>query len=100
MRTLLIVLTVLEVTAVVAVVAVYLVAIERSLHRSSVLLGKVAFGVRAIEQQTAPVGPRVVRVNEQLAGIAAALDGVATLAEGGSTDGRRSRRRRFLGGND
>lgn len=41
----------------------------------------MSFGVRAIETQCAPIGPGVTRINEQLVGIAGALDGVAGLAE-------------------
>jgi uncharacterized protein YoxC len=86
MRTLLIVLTVVEIALFLGVVAGYLVVIERSLARTAKVLGKVAFGVRAIEKQTDPLGARVTRVNEQLSGIAAALDRLATLADG--RDGR------------
>lgn len=78
----LIVLSVLEIVVFLVAVAAYLVAVERSLHRTSTLLGKVAFGVRAIEKQTEPIGPGVTRINGQLAQVAAALDGLATLAGG------------------
>jgi uncharacterized membrane protein len=81
MRTLLIVLTVAEILLVVGVLAGYLVAISRSLERSSANLAKVTFGVRAIETQTSSIGPSVVRVNEQLGVIAGALDGLATKGE-------------------
>ena len=37
--------------------------------------------MRAIETQCSSIGPSVTRVNEQLAGIAGALEGVATKAE-------------------
>lgn len=80
MRTLLIVLTVVEILVFLGVVAGYLSAIERSLGRTSTLLGKVAFGVRAIEKQTAPVGPGVTRLNGQLTEISGALAGLADLA--------------------
>jgi uncharacterized protein YoxC len=82
MTRLLITLTVIEVLALVITLAVYLVAITRTLRATSENLAKVSFGVRAIETQCTPIGPGVTRINAQLAGIAGALDGVATLAEG------------------
>ncbi len=81
MRTLLIVLTVAEIVVFVGALAGYLIAIARSLRRISQSLGKVTFGVRAIETQCASVGPSVTRVNEQLTVIAGALEGVAVKAE-------------------
>ena len=81
MRNLLIVLTVVEIVVFVGALAVYLVVIARSLRRISQSLGKVTFGVRAIETQCASVGPSVTRVNEQLTVIAGALEGVAVKAE-------------------
>jgi len=81
MRTLLIVLTALEIVLFIVVLAIYLNRIATSLKRISAALAKVTFGVRAIESQTAPIGPGVVKVNGQLAVIAGALDGVAALAE-------------------
>lgn len=81
MRTLLIVLTVLEILLVVGALAFYLQRIARSLRASSANLAKVTFGVRAIETQCASIGPSVLKVNEQLATIAGALDGIATKAE-------------------
>lgn len=87
MTTLLVVLTVALVVVFLTVVAAYLIAIARSLNRTSGYLGKVTFGVRAIEKQAEPIGPGVTRINDQLTVIAGALDGVAYLAEqaGGST---------------
>jgi hypothetical protein len=81
MRALLIVLTALEIVLFVGVLAIYLNRIAASLKRISAALAKVTFGVRAIESQTAPIGPGVVKINGQLAVIAGALDGVAALAE-------------------
>lgn len=81
MRTLLIVLTVVEIVVVVGVLAGYLIAIARSLGRTSESLAKVTFGVRAIETQCSSIGPSVTRINDQLTGIAGALDGVASKAE-------------------
>ncbi len=80
MTALLITLTILEIVIVVGVLVAYLVAIARSLRRTTVLLGKISFGVRAIETQCAPIGPSVLTINSQLAGIAAALGAVTALA--------------------
>jgi hypothetical protein len=80
-RTLLIIGTLFEIALVVGALAVYLGRIARSLENTSALLAKVTFGVRAIETQCEPIGPSVVRINEQLATISGALDGVAGLAE-------------------
>ncbi len=81
MTALLITLTILEIVIVVGVLVAYLVAIARSLRRTTVLLGKISFGVRAIETQCAPIGPSVLTINSQLAGIAAALGSVTALAD-------------------
>jgi len=100
MRGFLIFATVVEIALVVAALAYYLVRIFQSLSRTSALLAKVTFGVRAIETQCESIGPSVVRINGQLAVIAGALDGVATLAEGaadaaeGGTTRTRTRRSR------
>ncbi|MDQ3714964.1 MAG: hypothetical protein M3381_02830, partial [Actinomycetota bacterium] len=90
MTALLIVLTLLLIVIVVAVLVFYLVAIARSLPRTAALLAKVSFGVRAIETQCAPIGPSVLTVNSQLAGIAAALGTVTGLADSAAA-GRNSR---------
>lgn len=81
MTALLVVLTLLEIVIVVGVLVAYLVAISRSLRRTTVLLGKVSFGVRAIETQCAPIGPSVLTINSQLADIAVALGSVTALAD-------------------
>jgi hypothetical protein len=81
MRGLLITLTAIEIVIFLGALVVYLVRITRSLRQISLFLGKVTFGVRAIESQTAPIGPSVVKINEQLRGIDAALAGVAAAAE-------------------
>lgn len=80
MRALLIVLTVVEIALVVAVLVYYLLRIGASLRRTSSLLGKVSFGVRAIETQCEVIGPAVVTINGQLAGVATALSDVTDLA--------------------
>jgi hypothetical protein len=81
MRPLLITLTAVEIVLFLGAVVVYLVRITRSLRSISLHLGKVTFGVRAIEVQTAPIGPSVTKINRQLEGIAAALAAVAALAQ-------------------
>ncbi len=80
MRALLITLTIVEIVLVAAVLVYYLVRIAASLRRTSVLLGKVSFGVRAIETQCSVIGPSVVTVNSQLGGISAALADLERLA--------------------
>ncbi len=82
MRALLITLTLVEIAVVLVVLVYYLVRIAASLRRTSVLLGKVAFGVRAIETECNVIGPSVTTVNGQLQGVAGALRDLATLADG------------------
>jgi hypothetical protein len=88
-RTVLVLLTLVEIALVLAVLVGYLVAIGRSLRRTAVLLGKVAFGVRAIETQTQMVGAQVPVLNERVAGVSGALQDLATLgaAAGARGDG-------------
>lgn len=81
MRTLLITLTILEIALVAVVLVYYLARIAASLRRTSVLLGKVSFGVRAIETQCNVIGPSVLTVNDQLAGVADALSDLTGLAD-------------------
>ncbi|MDQ3342701.1 MAG: hypothetical protein M3524_03910 [Actinomycetota bacterium] len=81
MRGLLVTLTAVEIVLFLGAVVVYVVRITRSLRNISLYLGKVTFGVRAIETQTAPIGSSVTKINGQLGGVAAALAGVAKLAE-------------------
>jgi uncharacterized protein YoxC len=77
---LLIVLTVVEIVLVFVVLAVYLVRIAQSLQKTIGYLGKVSFGVRAIETQVETVGPSVTRINEQLDAIADELAELERLA--------------------
>ncbi len=79
MKTLLITLTLLEIAVVLVVLVGYLIAIATSLRRTSVLLGKVAFGVRAIETQCEVVGPAVVTLNERLEVVSEALADLSDL---------------------
>lgn len=82
----LMVLTVVAVLALVVVLVAFLVRIVRTLEsiggepigyswRSS-YLGKIAFGVRAIETQTGHLAPQVTQLN---AGLAAAADGLRSI---------------------
>ncbi len=84
MTALLVTLTIVEIVLVVVVLAYYLARVGASLRRTSVLLGKVAFGVRAIETQCSVIGPSVLTVNEQLSGIAGALGDLTALADAAS----------------
>jgi len=79
-NTVLIVLTLLEVLILVVVLATYLVTIAAALRRVSHTLGLVTFGVRAIEQQTASLGPVLTDVNAALEQVAGALDAVGAPA--------------------
>ncbi len=63
MNDLLVTLTIVEIVLVVVVLVYYLARVAASLRRTAVLLGKVSFGVRAIETQTQVIGPSVVAVN-------------------------------------
>ena len=84
-RNTLIAATLAEVVLLVAVLAGYLIAIAVRLRSISSTLGKVTFGVRAIDTQTKPIGPRLGEINGALAQVAQALQTVA--AAGGDGDG-------------
>ncbi len=74
----LIIVTLVEVGVLVGALAGYLVAIANSLRRVSSTLGLITFGVRAVETQTAPIGPVLRDVNGALEGVAAALGQLGT----------------------
>ncbi len=93
MTALLVTLTLLEIVVVLLVLVFYLVAIARSLRRTSQTLAKVSFGVRAIETQCQAIGPAVLTVNEQLTVIAGALSSLTRLATA-AADGARPTARR------
>ncbi len=76
-----------EVGLLVAVLAGYLIAIAARLRSVSTTLGKITFGVRAIETQTAPIGPRLRDINGALEGVAAALQDVVGPTSGAGTAG-------------
>lgn len=83
MTTALVILTVVEIAAVVVVLVTYLVLIDRRLRRISALLGKLAFGVRAVETHTARIGPSVVQLNQALTELDRALAEVESQATPG-----------------
>lgn len=78
---LLIALTVIEIVALVAVLAVYVVLVTRRLRSISTNLGRIAFGVRAVETQLARLRPAAWRVNEGLGVLATSLPTVTEKAE-------------------
>lgn len=78
---LLIVLTVVEIVLLVAVLAIYLVALHRRLRSINTNLGRIAFGVRAVETQTASIGPSVAELNERLAETAGTLGSLVEKGE-------------------
>jgi len=75
MRKALIAATIGEVVVLVGVLAGYLLVIARALRRVSRTLGQIAFGVRAIERQTEPVGPALREINGALEQATAAVGG-------------------------
>ena len=77
-RNTLIAATLAEVVLLVAVLAGYLIAIAVRLRSISSTLGKVTFGVRAIDTQTKPIGPRLGEINGALGQVAEALQAVAS----------------------
>jgi hypothetical protein len=87
MTGLLVALTITEIVLVVLVLAAYLVAIARSLRRTAILLGKVAFGVRAIETQSRTIGSTVPVINDRLTAVSAALAELTHLASAGPAEG-------------
>lgn len=89
MTALLVTLTIVEIVLVVIVLVYYLARVAASLRRTSTLLGKVAFGVRAIETQTQVIGPSVLTVNDQLATVADALADLTDLADAAAGPRRR-----------
>ncbi len=86
MTTALVVLTVFEVLVVVAVLATYLILLTKRLANVSKYLGKIAFGVRAVETQTGVIGPSVLRINQTLREIEAALGPIAEKAQRAAAD--------------
>lgn len=77
----LVVLTVIEAVVVVGVLATYLTLLHRKLASVCTYLGKIAFGIRAVESQTGSIGPSVLRINKTLREINGALPVIAAKAE-------------------
>ncbi len=75
------VLTLVEIAGLVVVLAIYLTTISRLLNSISSNLGRITFGVRAVETQCAVIGPAVDRINGNLAETANALNQAAVSAE-------------------
>ncbi len=75
------ILTVLEIAGLVVVLAIYLTTISRLLNSISANLGRITFGVRAVETQCAVIGPAVDRINGNLSETANALNQAAVSAE-------------------
>lgn len=92
MTALLVTLTLIEIAVVLGVVVGYLIKIAASLRRTAVLLGKVSFGVRAIESQCAPIGPSVLAINDRLATVNDALSELAALADAAVSSSSTDRR--------
>ena len=79
--TLLVVLTVLVIVLFVSVLATYLVLIHRKLTSTNTNLGRIAFGIRAVETQTSSIGPSVTSLNERLTEAASVLGPLVEKAE-------------------
>lgn len=74
MRKTLIGLTIGQVVALVAVLVGYLLAIAATLRQVAQALAKITMGVRAIERQTEPIGPRLHDVNDDLQAVLKVLE--------------------------
>jgi hypothetical protein len=81
MRTALIALTAVELLAVVAALVAYLARLLAALRVTADRLGKVAFGVRAIETQCRSIGPAVTQLNTAVSELSEGLAALAELAE-------------------
>lgn len=77
----LIILTLLLVVAFIITLAYFLVHISGQLKGISATLGKITFGVRAVETQCAVIGPATDRINAHLSETAAGLASATSRAE-------------------
>lgn len=84
---LLIALTVIDILLFIGVLAYFLNRIARQLNHISATLGKVTFGVRAVETQCAVIGPAVDGLNRNLREVAGGVTQAAAMA-GRLADGR------------
>lgn len=85
MTALLVTLTVVEIALVIGVLAIYLMLIIRRLRAVSTVLGKVAFGVRAVDTHTASIARSVPRINSTLKEIHTALGPLVEKADSAAT---------------
>ena len=76
-----VVLSVVDVLLLVIVLAYFLNRVARLLNSISGTLGKVTFGVRAVESQCAVIGPAADQINANLTVAAGNLDRAAAAAE-------------------
>jgi len=76
-----VVLTVGDILFLVLILAFFLNWVSKLLNSISKTLGKVTFGVRAVETQCAVIGPAVTEVNRNLAAAAQNLEQSAVTAE-------------------
>ncbi len=74
-------LTVGDILFLVLILAFFLNWVSKLLNSISATLGKVTFGVRAVETQCAVIGPAVTQVNANLAAAAQNLEAAAMSAE-------------------
>lgn len=77
----LVILTVVEILLLVGVLATYLVLIHHRLISINENLARITFGVRAVETQTASIGPSVTSLNQRLSEAAATLGPLVEKAE-------------------
>jgi uncharacterized protein YoxC len=74
-------LSIVDIVALVVVLAFFLAWVARLLNSISGTLGKVTFGVRAVETQCAVIGPAADEINANLKVAAHNLEQAATTAE-------------------
>jgi hypothetical protein len=76
-----VILSIVDVLALVIVLAYFLNRVARLLNSISATLGKVTFGVRAVESQCAVIGPAADEINANLTVAAGNLEHAAIAAE-------------------
>ncbi|MDQ6616905.1 MAG: hypothetical protein M3083_19690 [Actinomycetota bacterium] len=81
MTTVLIICSIIDILALVIVLAFFLAWVARLLNSISATLGKVTFGVRAVETQCAVIGPAADQINSNLRATAGNLEQAAMAAE-------------------
>ncbi|MDP9073951.1 MAG: hypothetical protein M3N98_07220 [Actinomycetota bacterium] len=73
--------TVGDIVFLVLILAFFLAWVARLLNKISATLGKVTFGVRAVETQCAAIAPAAKQINANLAASAANLEQAAIATE-------------------